>query len=255
LVPLAVRSRIDSPSFDGVRAISGGDQTWLNAGTNAARRSAHLEAIEDLRRGLSLLNEISSSEMRTQLELNLQAALIGSLTASQGPTSPALSECCQRGLALCKEGEATPLVFAFLFGQFTFAMCRGRVEDAAPLAQLFLSLATSKSYDSGRVIGHRLLGMNLFNRGLALKAKEQLELSLELYSTERDAASTHMFGQNTQVHSRSLLSITLFCLGHVDEALQVGLDALGAAGPSPSAFDGARAGYVGGLLFGLRRQK
>ncbi len=33
-------------------------------------------------------------------------------------------------------GEATPLVFAFLFGQFTFAMCRGRNEDAAPLAQL-----------------------------------------------------------------------------------------------------------------------
>ena len=227
-------------------------RTWLNAGTNAARRSAHIEAIEDLRRGLSLLNEISSSEMRTQLELNLQAALIGSLTASQGPTSPALSECCQRGLALCKEGEATPLVFAFLFGQFTFAMCRGRVEDAAPLAQLFLSLATSKSYDSGRVIGHRLLGMNLFNRGLALKAKEQLELSLELYSAERDAASTHMFGQNTQVHSRSLLSLTLFCLGHVDEALQVGLDALEAADALHHPHSTALAqGYVGGLLFGL----
>ena len=121
-------------------------KTWLDAGTNAARRSAHIEAIEDLRRGLSLLNEISSPELRTQLEISLQAALIGSYIATQGPTSSDLSECCQRGLALCKQGEATPLVFAFLFGQFTFAMCCGRVDDAAPLAQLFLSLATDKSY-------------------------------------------------------------------------------------------------------------
>ena len=79
--------------------------------------------------------------------------MIASLISTQGPTSPALSECCQRGLALCREAEATPLVFAFLFGQFTFDMCRGRNEDAAPLAQLFLKLATDKSYARPR---HRL---------------------------------------------------------------------------------------------------
>jgi class 3 adenylate cyclase/tetratricopeptide (TPR) repeat protein len=227
-------------------------KTWLDAGTNAARRSAHIEAVEDLRRGLGLLNEISSPELRAKLELGLQGALIPSLISTQGPTSPALSECCQRGLALCRQGEASPLVFAFLFGQFTFAMCRGRNEDAAPLAQLFLSVATDKSYASGRVIGHRLCGMTHINTGSALKAKEQLEQSLELYSAERDAAATQLFGQNTQVHSRSLLSIALLCLGEVDEALEVGLDALEAADAlrHPQSTALARA-YVGGWLFGL----
>ena len=93
---------------------------WLQAGMNAGRRSAHLEAIEHIRHGLSLLSEISPPDLRRQLELNLQAALIGPLTASQGPTSSALSECCQRGLALSKEDETTSLVFAFLFGEFAF---------------------------------------------------------------------------------------------------------------------------------------
>jgi tetratricopeptide (TPR) repeat protein len=227
-------------------------KTWLDAGTNAARRSAHIEAIEDVRRGLSLLDEIPVPEVRAQLEVALQAALIASLIATQGPTSPALSACCQRGLALCKEGVATPLVFAFLFGQFTFAMCRGRVEDASPLAQSFLSLASGKSYDSGRVIGHRLLGMTFVNSGDVAKAKEQLEQSLQLYSAERDAAATQLFGQNTQVHGRSLLSIALFCLGQVDEALQVGLDALEAADALRHPQSTALAqGYVGGWLFGL----
>jgi tetratricopeptide (TPR) repeat protein len=224
----------------------------LDAGASAARRSAHIEAVEDLRRGLSLLNEISSPELRAKLELGLQGALIPSLISTQGPTSPALSECCQRGLALCREGEASPLVFAFLFGQFTFAMCRGRNKDATPLAQLFLTVASDKSYASGRVIGHRLCGMTYINAGAALKAKEQFEQSLELYSAERDAAATQLFGQNTQVHSRSLLSIALLCLGQVDEALQVGLDALEAADAlrHPQSTALAR-GYVGGWLFGL----
>ncbi len=227
-------------------------KTWLDAGASAARRSAHIEAVEDLRRGLSLLNEISSPELRAKLELGLQGALIPSLISTQGPTSPALSECCQRGLALCREGEASPLVFAFLFGQFTFAMCRGRNKDATPLAQLFLTVASDKSYASGRVIGHRLCGMTYINAGAALKAKEQFEQSLELYSAERDAAATQLFGQNTQVHSRSLLSIALLCLGQVDEALQVGLDALEAADAlrHPQSTALAR-GYVGGWLFGL----
>ena len=94
--------------------------------------------------------------------------------------------------------------------------------------------------------------MTLINTGAASKAKEQLELSLALYSAERDAAATHIFGQNTQVHSQSLLSIALFCLGQVDEALKIGLDALEAADslrhPQSTALAQA---YVGGLLFGL----
>jgi len=231
-------------------------KTWLQAGVLAARRSAHIEAIEHLRRGLSLLPDVSPAEPRRELELNLQAALIGSLTATEGPTSPALSDCCQRGLELSEQGEPTPLVFPFLFGQFTFAMCRGRIDDATSLGQLFLSLATSNAYPAGRVVGHRLMGMTMFGRGAASDAREQLEQSLVLYSEERDAASTHMFGQNTQVHSRSLLSLVLFCLGRVDEALRIGLDALAAADALRHPHSTALAqGYVGGWIFGLSGAK
>jgi tetratricopeptide (TPR) repeat protein len=96
------------------------------------------------------------------------------------------------------------------------------------------------------------MGMALFGQGAALSAKEQLERSLELYSAERDEASTHMFGQNTQVHSKSLLSLALFCLGRIDESLQLGLDALKAADALRHPHSTALAhGYVGGWVFGL----
>ena len=79
-------------------------------------------------------------------------------------------------------------------------------------------------------------------------------MSVRLRCTRRSAntAATFMFGQNTQVHSRSLLSLALFCLGDVDRALQVGLDALEAADALHHPHSTALAqGYVGGWVFGL----
>jgi class 3 adenylate cyclase/predicted ATPase len=227
-------------------------QTWLRAGLHAAQRSAHIEAIEHLRKGLALLDKISEPAPRRQLELNLQAALIGSIMATEGATSIRVSECCQRGLELCRQGEPTPLVLPFAFGQFTFTNCRGQVQEAASLARLFLSLAERANSESGRVIGHRMLGTVLQGQGKAVEARQQFELSLQLYSPERDAATTHQFGQSTEVHTKSALSLVLFCLGEIEHALQVGADALQSADmlrhPHSTAIP---LSYVGGWVFGL----
>ena len=80
-------------------------RSWLLAGVNAAKRSAHLEAIDHLRRGLGLLDKIPDPDLRRELELNLQAGLIGSITTTQGATSLELAACCERGLQLCREGS------------------------------------------------------------------------------------------------------------------------------------------------------
>jgi class 3 adenylate cyclase/predicted ATPase len=227
-------------------------QAWLRAGRRAAERSAHVEAIEHLRSGLALLEKISDPALSRQLELYLQVALMGSIIAAEGATSLRVSECCQRGLELCRQGEPNPLALPFAFGQFTFTYCRGQVQEAASLARLFLSMAEKAKSESGRVIGHRLLGTVLFGQGNASAAKEQLELSLQLYLPERDAATTFQFGQSTEVHTKSALSAVLFLLGEVDRALDVGVDALLSADmlrhPHSTAIP---LNYVGGWIFGM----
>jgi class 3 adenylate cyclase/tetratricopeptide (TPR) repeat protein len=227
-------------------------EAWLQAGANAAARSANVEAIEHLRRGIGLLDKVEDPRQRRQLELNLQVTMMGSILATQSATSPELHACCERGLALCGQGEPTPLVFPFAFGKFTFVNCRGRCQEAEQLARMFLSLSERNAFDSGRVIGHRMLGMSLMGQARGLEAREQIEASLALYVPERDAATTRMFGQNTEVHSKSLLSFTLFCLGELDRALAVGVDALRTADalhhPHSTAIPLV---YVGGWVFGL----
>jgi class 3 adenylate cyclase/tetratricopeptide (TPR) repeat protein len=228
-------------------------RAWLQAGVEAARRSAHIEAVEHIRNGLGLLDKIPDLAARRQSELNLQASLMGSLLATLSATSPDLAACCERGLQLCEESSAPEhMVFPFAFGQFTFVNCRGRTTEAIALAREFLARAERGGFESERVIGHRMLGQSLLAHGEAEAAKAQLEQSLRLYVHERDAATTHLYGQNTEVHTKSVLSLTQFCLGDVDAALEVGVDGLQAADafrhPHSTAIPMV---YVGGWVFGL----
>ena len=225
---------------------------WLRAGVAAGRRSAHVEAVEHIRNGLGLLDRLPDPGSRRQFELNLQASMMGSLLASQSATSPELAACCERGLHLCEESGAEPMVFPFAFGQFTFVNCRGRTTEAVALAREFVARAERGGFESERVIGHRMLGQALLAKGDAAGAKATLEQSLALYVDERDAATTHLYGQNTEVHTKSLLSVTHLCLGDVDAALEMGLDALRTGDavrhPHSTAIPMV---YVGGWLFWL----
>lgn len=225
---------------------------WREAAAAAARRSAYIEAIAHLEHGLSLIEKIGNPGARRALELGLQAALIGPYTAVAGPTSEKLLKCCQRGLELCSDGPATPLILAFLFGQFSHAVCRGDTPSALMSAELFLSVAKDSKYESGQVIGYRLIGMVRLGKGEVSRAIEALQTSLKLFMPERDAAATHMFGQDAQVHSRSLLSFALIQAGRVDEALEVGKQALLSLDELRHPHSSALAlGYVGGWVFGL----
>ena len=222
-------------------------RAWLEAGVAAARRSAYAESAGHLRRGLGLLDDVADAEERRRLEVELQASLIAPLAALHGTSSAELAACCRRGLQLCMDGEPTEQVFPFLFGLFTLSLARQRVREAASLAELFVSIAERKGYEPGRVIGHRMFGMALLSSGDPRRAREELELSIRLHSPDRDAADMHLFGQNTRVHSAALLSVTLFCLGEVDEALRVGVRALRSADALRHPFStGLVLGYVGG---------
>jgi len=225
---------------------------WLRAGVSAARRSAHVEAIEHIRKGLGLLDKIAEAAARRQFELKLQVSLMGSLLATQSATSSELAACCERGLQLCEEVGETAMVFPFAFGQFTFVNCRGRTSEAITLARQFVSRAERDGFESERVIGHRMLGQALLAQGDAAAAKTELERSLALYVPERDAAATHMYGQSTVVHTKSLFSLTQLCLGEVDAALEIGIDALRTADalrhPHSTAIPMV---YVGCWVFGL----
>ncbi|GAA0598987.1 AAA family ATPase [Craurococcus roseus] len=204
-------------------------RAWLEAGVAAARRSAHTEAVGHIREGLRLLDHVAEPELRRQLEVELQASLIGPLAALHGTSSAELATCCRRGLQLCMDGEPTEQVFPFLFGLFTISLARHRIREAVSLAELFVSVAERKGYEPGRVVGHRILGMALITSGEPRRARESLEFSLGLHPPDQEFVDISTFGQDARVHGAALLGIALFCLGEVDEAVRAMLGAMRSA--------------------------
>lgn len=201
-------------------------RAWLDAAAGASRRSALVEAIAHIRSGLALVPSVRDPQLRRQLELGLQASLIGPLTSTSGVTSDEFSECCARGMELSLAAEPTELIFPFVFGQYTFSIARGLTADATSLSERFLTMADALSHGSARVVGHRLAAMACLHRADLTTARRHVERSLELYLLESDDAATHMFGQNPQVHAKSLLGLTHFLLGDIEHSLQHGLEAL-----------------------------
>jgi class 3 adenylate cyclase/tetratricopeptide (TPR) repeat protein len=233
-------------------AIEPAIEGWLAAGARAALRSAHLEALAHLGRGLALLDRVADATVQRNLEIKLQAARIGPITATGSASSAEMGACCHRGLELCLDGEPSPMAFPFLFGQFAFLIGRAQLAEALEVANRFLALAERAAYAPARVIGHRLVGMARFGLGDARGARDEAERSLQLYVAERDAADVHLFGQNAQVHGSALLSLVLFCLGETDTAFRAGITALRAADELRHPHSTAIAiAYVGGWVFGL----
>ena len=81
-------ARGSCPALCGGRAAEKAVAYWLKAGQQALERSAYLEAINHLARGLEAAQASPDSTERVQRELELQLALGSALMATKGYAAP-----------------------------------------------------------------------------------------------------------------------------------------------------------------------
>jgi hypothetical protein len=91
---------------------------WHQAGKLSVAKSAVREAIAQLRRGLNLLEELTETRERNQLELDIHVTLIAALMAGKGYANPEVVAALERANRLVTETASvgTPLHFSVLFG-------------------------------------------------------------------------------------------------------------------------------------------
>ena len=75
---------------------------WLRAGELAAGRSANVEAIAHLGKGLELIGTLPDAPERFDEELALRLAIGGPLMATKGYAAPEVERTYSRAWALCK---------------------------------------------------------------------------------------------------------------------------------------------------------
>src|SRR5439155_19048320 len=115
---------------------------WLKAGERATERSANLEAIRHLTRGLEALRTLPESTERDRRELAFQIALGAPLIAVHGYSAPQTGAAYRRARVLCERlGEATPLVatlsdeYVYCFVLGDYPMVRQLTDDARQVSE------------------------------------------------------------------------------------------------------------------------
>jgi predicted ATPase len=192
---------------------------WQRAGERATQRSAYMEAVAHLTRGLELLKALPDTPERAQQELMLQVALSTPLMLTRGWAAPEVGRVHSRARELCRQIGETPQLFPVLHGVWTFHFIRAELQTAQELGEQLLTLAQSTQDSALLLEAHRTLGESLYVRGELVPAQQHFEQGIALYDPHQHRSLAFLYGHDPGVSFLSFAALALWCLGYPDQAL------------------------------------
>src|SRR5262245_10839541 len=197
-----------------------GVKYWWRAGQRAVERSANVEALAHLNRGLEVLKTLPETPERAQRELMLQAALGVSLIVTKGWAAPEVEQAHARARELCQQMGETPNLFWVLRGLWAFYLVRGVLRTARELMEQLLNLAQRARDTALLVEAHWAVGDTLLWLGELAPARLHLEQAVALYDPQRDRSHAFLHGYDPGVASLCFLARVLWHLGYPDQAVR-----------------------------------
>jgi predicted ATPase len=198
---------------------------WQQAGQRALQRSANVEAIEHLTRGLDILKTLSDTPERAQRELDLQVALGPALMATKGLAATEVEHAYARARELCHQVGETPQLFPVLMGLCMLYRQRGAFQTARQVGEQCLALAQHADEPALLLEAHCALGVPLFYLGELALSRFHLEQGSALYDLQRDRSHAFRYGLDAGVNSL-LVAWPVWLLGYPDQALERSREAL-----------------------------
>ena len=193
---------------------------WYQAGHRASARSAYLEAIAHLRKGLEVLHRCSQTGAHAKQELTLHLTLGPALTATQGYASPEVERAYTRARDLGQHVGDMPEQFRALQGLWNCYFVRAQHQTARALGEQLLALA-HQTQDAGHFLGaYRALGSTLYFLGEFASAHEHLEQGLALYDRQQHHALALHYGADPGVVCLNYAAYTVWQLGFPEQGLQ-----------------------------------
>jgi predicted ATPase len=198
------------------------------AGDLAIRRSANREAVGHLGRALELLKSRPESRERDADELEIRIKLSGPLIATGGYVSPELSENYARASDLCIKLGEDKSAFPVMYGQWVIPYVHGDMKAALEQSEKFLRRSEQQDDVGLRLMGHRIYGSSLVWRGDTVEGSKHLRQAYDLYRPEH-AQLAYSFSQHPRTAALAHLALALQHIGHLDQAMEAGWEAIGEA--------------------------
>ncbi|SDB23869.1 adenylate/guanylate cyclase domain-containing protein [Bauldia litoralis] len=188
----------------------------LQAGRSAFARSAIVEAIGRLERGLELVGLLPEGERRYQLELGLYLYLTQALIAHTGYTSRETYEAVEHARRTADKLGEPPQLAAVLSGQWAYSLISNQLTTASRRSAELLDLGRARGDRIWTLLGLRASGVTDFARGRFIEARASLEMATQLYAPEDQPAYAALGVQDAQVVVTVYLSWLQIYLGYSD---------------------------------------
>jgi predicted ATPase len=193
---------------------------WQQAGQRALERSANLETVAHLTKGLELLATLPDTPERAQQELVVQTTLGPALINTKGQAAPEVGRAYARARELCQQVGETPQLFQVLRGLWYFYLHRLELRTAREMGEQLLTLAQHVGDPALRLEAHYALGNTLNCLGEFAAAQAHLAQGIALYDPQQHRSHAVRYGQDPGMFCRAYAALTLWCLGYPDQALQ-----------------------------------
>jgi TOMM system kinase/cyclase fusion protein len=200
---------------------------WLQAGLRSQQRSANVEAIGHLTKGLELLGTLGESPEWGAQELRFLSPLGTAYIAARGYAAPEVGPVFRRARELCERIGQPPQLFAIMWGIWVWHLVRGDLRLCMELAGQAMALA-ERVNDLGMIMEALFLpAVTLVFRGEFAPARAHCARALAGYD---DRARTRFWagitGEDSGVAHRCYLSVSLWHLGFPDQALKLNQEAI-----------------------------
>ncbi len=200
---------------------------WQRAGQRARQRSANVEAIGHLTKGLELLKTLPDTPERSQQELDLQTTLAPALMATKGYASTEVEKAYARARELCQQVRETTQLFPVLRGLWVFYQVRAEHQTARDLAEQLLHLAQNVQDPALLLEVQLVLGATLFFLGEFAPARAHLDQGMTLYDPRKHRSLVLPYSvADPGVVCLSYAAWTLWHLGYPDQAMKKSHEAL-----------------------------
>jgi class 3 adenylate cyclase/predicted ATPase/energy-coupling factor transporter ATP-binding protein EcfA2 len=209
---------------------------WQKAGQSAVQRSAHVEAISHLTKGLALLQTLPETPERTQCAMDMHIALGASLIATKGYAAPEVGQTYTRARHLCQHLDDVHQRFPVLRGLWNYYFVRADFQSAYDLGEQLLTLVQQVHDPAMRIAAYRAFGSTLLMLGALAAAHTRFAQGIALYDPTQHRASAFRYGDDAGIVCRSRLAWALWCLGYPDQGLTQSQEALTLAQQSMYAY-------------------
>jgi class 3 adenylate cyclase/predicted ATPase len=232
----------------GVRAM----EYWRRAGQRAIERSAHVEAINHLTRGLATLEARTDDAERARDELSLLFLLGLPLVATRGQAHPDVERTYVRARDLSRRLDASPDLA--LQGLLSVYVVRAELDAARRVVDELFALSEEQRDTSLGILGPWARGQSLFFAGQLALARTSLDQAIDRHDAHpRPARGVPAgFPGDLGVFSRCFAAHSLWHLGYPDQSLRRMSEALDLAEQLAHPYTRALALAYRAMLFQFR---